>query len=80
MKKLLLLLSMLLCLSGCGQEKVTWDTIPQVEVEGTTYLVSAYLWGKISSPRASLQPGLCPTASLPGQNTTPIPIPPCGSM
>lgn len=57
MKKLFLLLSMLLCLAGCRQESITWDTIPQVEVEGTTYLVSSYLWGENQLPEGFTSAG-----------------------
>ena len=66
MKKLFLLLSMLLCLSGCGQEKVTWDTIPQVEVDGTTYLVSAYLWGENQLPEGFTSAGTLPDGEFAG--------------
>ncbi len=57
MKKLFLLLSLLLCLSACNQEPVTWDTIPQVEVDGTTYLVSSYLWGENALPQGFTSAG-----------------------
>ncbi|MBQ9932325.1 MAG: hypothetical protein IJO69_00640 [Ruminiclostridium sp.] len=57
MKKLFLLLSLLLCLSACGQQTTTWDTIPQVEVDGTTYLVSSYLWGENQLPEGFILAG-----------------------
>lgn len=66
MKKLFLLLSMLLCLSACNQEPVTWATIPQVEVDGTTYLVSSYLWGENQLPEGFILAGTLPDGEFAG--------------
>ena len=66
MKKLFLILSLLLCLTACRQEAVTWDTIPQVEVEGTTYLVSSYLWGENQLPEDFALAGTLPDGEFAG--------------
>lgn len=66
MKKLFLLLSMLLCLTACSQEPVTWDTIPQVEVDGTTYLVSSYLQNEHTPPEGFTLAGTLPDGEFAG--------------